>query len=201
MEWQVVKKKSRSRIRSHKTGTISAEFLHSYYNFNQRISECKKKLSQCNWVIKLADTCSDLIVAVGLGNFSCSEYSISQHSLYEYLIDQKKTTGELYDPSYTQDEVSYLQQKKFIVNEGVFDKQRGSFCTYLMIHCHYTLYERLLSNDWIDSDVLIIGNSITDIKNKFTSIPAMQKAEKYSSVLVDVEDLGFHQVYINRPKP
>lgn len=41
MEWQVVNKKSKNRIRGHQTGTISMQYNVGYLDFEEKIAKVK----------------------------------------------------------------------------------------------------------------------------------------------------------------
>ena len=198
MEWVTVTKNSNSRIRSHQTGTISSSISLSYTSYHQKIHACKKEFSQNGWAKNLSDRISGKIIAVGLGNFSSSDYSISQHALYEYLIEENKVNGELFDPAYSSEETTYLEEKGYRVNIKNFNKEQQENCTFLMIHCHYSLYENLLLSEWIQNfRICIIGNSLNDIKTKFLDQEAFKNAESFQSIDLNLNDLAFYQTYLN----
>lgn len=197
MEWQIVTKSSRSRIRSHQTQTKSSEFQVSFISVPEIISKCKADQEFVSLKTQISLHCIGKIVAVGLGNFSSSLYSTSQQALYELLIQDQ--AGELFDPAYNSEELKYLSSKGYEANIGKFTDEAQIERTFFMIHCHFSLYEELLFQDWIEkTKVVIIGNSISSIKEKFSNDSAKTNAEKFCSVLVETHDLAFSDTYINK---
>lgn len=197
MEWQTVTKKSRSRIRSHQFQTKSSEFQASYISFADLISKCKATEDFSSLKSQISHHCTGEIVAVGLGNFSSSLYSTSQQALYELLLQDRP--GVLFDPAYTADELAYLSSKGYQINQGRFSDECLQDRTFYMIHCHYSLYEELLSQSWTESvKVVIIGNSMQSVKDKFTNHSARKNVENFTSVLIETKDLAFSDTYINK---
>lgn len=197
MEWQIVTKSSRSRIRSHQSQTKSSEFQVSYISFADIISKCKATEEFISLKSRILLHCTGKIVAVGLGNFSSSLYSTSQQALYELLIQDQP--GILFDPAYNDDELNYLYSKGYETNTGRFCDECSQDRTFYMIHCHYSLYEELLTQSWIENaKVVIIGNSIQSIKDKFTNPLAVKNAENFGSLLIETKDLAFSDTYINK---
>ena len=198
MEWITVNKKSKSRIRHHDIGTISSNILVSYTSFRERIQACKSEYSKQQWVHTLSSLIKGKIIAVGLGNFSSSHYSISQQALYEYLLETNNSQGILYDPAYLPEELQYLEEKGYLVNIGGFEQEEVDICTYVMIHCHFSLYERLIASQWTsDAEIYFVGNSLEDIQEKFIDETARQKASKFKAIHIETTDLAFHQTYFN----
>lgn len=198
MEWITIGKKSKSRIRGHDTGTSVSKFLVSYMSFREKIQACKEVLLKEDWVKKLCRVDMGKVIAVGLGNFSCSHYAICQHALYEILVEMSCRVGEVYEPGYLSEEIEYLEEKGFLVNFGEFDKEQLEKTTFLMVHCHFTLYERLLASEWTSKvEVIVIGNSFEDVKRKFTNSGASQKADGFQSTEIKNNDLAFNQTFIN----
>jgi len=197
MEWQIVTKSSRSRIRSHQTQTKSSEFQVSFISVPEIISKCKADPEFVSLKSQISPHCIGKITAVGLGNFSSSLYSTSQQALYELLIQDQ--LGELFDPAYSSEELNYLSSKGYEANIGNFTDETLIERTFFMIHCHYTLYEELLSQDWIEkTKVVIIGNSILSIREKFSKSCAINNAGKFSSTLIETRDLAFSDTHINK---
>ena len=199
MEWQVVNKKSKNRIRAHQTGTISMQYNVGYLDFEEKIAKVKAFIAKQPWANHLARACKGKIVAVGLGNFSCSDYSITQHALYEFLIDFYSHNGELYDPSYLIEEIKYLENKGFEVNSGEFLKNRENSCTFIMIHCHFSLYENLLRQAWVEfCDLVVVGNNFVEISQNFRCEKAVMMVNDFEVDELVISDLAFSNTFVNK---
>ncbi|OMJ72941.1 hypothetical protein SteCoe_28477 [Stentor coeruleus] len=199
MDWQVVSKKSKSRIRSHQTSTASSLYKVSFLSFCDTISASKKDKSLISLSEKCSEICEGTIIAVGIGNFSSALYSTSQQALYELLIQDKGQIGVFFDPGYLPSEVEYLEEQKWQVNQGVFNQEQTGSCTFFMIHCHYSLYETLLSSPWVSQcRVTIIGNSLNDMVSKFKQPSAISIASTFHSSKLETIDLAFVDTFISK---
>ena len=142
----------------------------------------------------LLNSLSRPLVAVGIGNFSQSLYSTSQQALFESL----SIGGELvFDPEYSNEEIEYLANAGFIVNSGDFTDRSYDEVTFFMVHCHFSLYEKLLAQDWIStSRVVIFGNSVLAIREKIKDLKALENAEMFSESRFVTDDMAFSDTYI-----
>ena len=194
MDWKVVTKGSKSRIRSHKLKCKANYYKVSYISYQSIISKCKSDKDYLEMKSNLLNSLSRPLVAVGIGNFSQSLYSTSQQALFESL----SIGGELvFDPEYSNEEIEYLANAGFIVNSGDFTDRSYDEVTFFMVHCHFSLYEKLLAQDWIStSRVVIFGNSVLAIREKIKDLKALENAEMFSESRFVTDDMAFSDTYI-----
>jgi hypothetical protein len=196
MDWQVVSKKSKSRIRSHQTGTKTSDFRVSFINFQEILEKCKNDSSFQQMKEDLTGRITKKVVSVGIGNFSSSLYSLSQQALFEAVSEEG---SQVYDPDYLLEEVEYLKRKGFDVNPRLFFEFEEEEVTFFMVHCHFSLYQTLLAKDWVGrSRVVIFGNSLESIKKQMTDPQALKNAEKFKESRFFTDDLAFSDTFVSK---
>ena len=194
MDWKIVTKGSKSRIRSHKTKCKASDYKVSYISYQSIISKCKSDKDYLKMKENLLGSISRPLIGVGIGNFSQSLYSTSQQALFESL----SIGGELvFDPEYLNEEIEYLVNAGFIVNSGEFFDRSYDEVTFFMVHCHFSLYEKLLAQNWIaTSRVVIFGNSVLSMREKMKDLKALENAELFTESRFVTDDMAFSDTYI-----
>ncbi|CAG9335792.1 unnamed protein product [Blepharisma stoltei] len=201
-DWEVITKGNRKKLKSHKVKTACNPPKIFLSSFIDRIATAKSSMLRSDFIQQFSYALNShkvQIIGIGLGNFSSSLYPCTQQALFEALSQEiGNGESELYDPAYSDDEILYLNSLGVKVNEGEFIRERNNFPLYIMIHCHFSLYELLLSQNWIQNkSFAIYGNPISSTHAKFSSETAIELSKNSRSITINTQDLAFNDTELS----
>lgn len=199
--WEIITKSSKKRLKQRQMKTACNVEKVTSISFSERILSAKPTLLDITNRIKLiVSDYSMEVVGVGLGNFSSSLYCCTQQALLELLTAElgNNLQIEAYDPAYNQDELNYFSQLNAKINDGCFENERNKATLFIMIHCHYSLYEVLLDQIWIqDKCFAILGNPLREMVKKFDSPKARDLIQKSCNYEIFTTDLALNDTELS----